>query len=89
MMPVPKYYWKVIHSPTKKLSTAFVGINNPYMSLAECQMAAFCTDISETIPWLSWDRESVKKGYSFACDLTSFREIVKSLPDFETEGLLK
>lgn len=88
-MPVPLYYWKVIYSPTRKRATAFIGMNNPYLTVLQSQAGVFCTDISSTIGWLTWNAGCVQEGFSFACDLQTFRAVITDLPPFVSNGVLK
>jgi hypothetical protein len=88
-MPTPRYFWKVIRDTQTNTATAFVGMNNPYLSVAEAQRDVFCNDISSSISWLTWSRLNITGGYSFACEISDFRRTVTELPSFTTNGVLR
>ena len=88
-MQAPKYYWKVVRNPATNTATAFIGMNNPYISAAQAQADVFCADISSSITWLTWYPQDLVRGYSFACDLDGFRRVVTDLPAFTTVGVLR
>jgi hypothetical protein len=87
-LPAPKYYWKVVRNTQTKKGTAFIGINNPYLTEEQAAAGRFCTNISASITWLTWDATNIPKGYSFACEISDFRRTVTSLPTFPTNGIL-
>ena len=50
-IPVPLYFWKVIHDPGKQEAVAFLGINNPY----EHDMSQLlCENICHQLTWVNW-----------------------------------
>lgn len=68
---------------------AIIGVNNPYLTLAEIERDyLFCKDVSSQINWIKWDRTNIQQGYSYACDVNDFFQVVKHLPDLVVEGLL-
>ena len=78
-----------MRNPATNTATAFIGMNNPYLTEAQAQADVFCTDISDTITWLTWFPRDLVRGYSFACDLDEFRRVVTDLPSFTTVGVLR
>ena len=32
-LPVPRYYWKILFSPSQKAGVAVVGVNNPHLKV--------------------------------------------------------
>ena len=32
-LPVPRYYWKILHSPSLSAGVAVVGVNNPHLTV--------------------------------------------------------
>ncbi|KPJ01440.1 hypothetical protein RR46_08477 [Papilio xuthus] len=90
-LPVPLYYYKVVYDQAKRLGTAFVGINNPYITLEEARTLQFCNDhcrSNSSFTWLSWQPDRVDRGYSFCCSIEDFRTFVPHLPSFTVNGLL-
>ncbi|KAF7285415.1 hypothetical protein GWI33_010664 [Rhynchophorus ferrugineus] len=85
-IPVPLLFWKVIYNPVTQRGVALIGVNNPYASLAEIDQ--FCDDVSDRLTWLNWRKDDQSRGYSWACTVTAFRRIVKSIPELTIRGLL-
>ncbi|XP_021191830.3 uncharacterized protein LOC110377314 [Helicoverpa armigera] len=90
-IPVPLYYYKVVHDASRRIATAFVTINNPYYTETEVQALTFCTDrcLNNTaFNWLKWDQNNIEIGYSFCCTIDEFRRTIPHLPTFSVDGLL-
>lgn len=90
-LPVPLYYYKVVHDAGLRLGTAFVGINNPYYTKKEARDKQFCIDRcrnNDAFKWLKWKEDDVALGYSFCCTIADFRKKVPYLPNFSVDGLL-
>ncbi|CAH1957262.1 unnamed protein product [Acanthoscelides obtectus] len=85
-IPVPALYWKLIYNPTAKKGVVLIGHNNPYEK--NIGKHVICPDVSEKIQWVSWNRTNIKDGYSYACDVESFRKVVKHAPSVYVNGLL-
>ena len=65
VLPVPKYYWKVVHDPSANQAVAFIGINNPHIETVT-GADIFCTDICDQVGWANWkNRFELTKGYIF------------------------
>ena len=87
VIPVPKYYWKVVHDPVAKKAVAFVGINNPHLS-SVVAADIFCTDICSQITWASWTTpQDISKGYMFCCSVADLQATISYAPNFGTVGL--
>ncbi|XP_043499677.1 uncharacterized protein LOC122522556 [Polistes fuscatus] len=86
-VPVPKFYWKIIHDPQTKKGTAFVGLNHPFIK-SITEDIYICKDISSTIKWLTWKPKDIKKGISYACTVDDLRKAVPTIPKFQTFGVL-
>ncbi|KAF9824241.1 hypothetical protein SFRURICE_019921 [Spodoptera frugiperda] len=90
-IPVPLYFYKVAYDASRRLGTAFISINNPYYTLAECRARQFCTDRcrgNSAFNWLRWQPDRIDIGYSFCCTVDDFRRTIPHLPSFSTNGLL-
>ncbi|XP_014371101.2 uncharacterized protein LOC106720825 [Papilio machaon] len=91
VIPVPKYYYKVVYEPNSKRGIAFVGINNPHYTRQEAQNLFFCSDLcrgNDNFSWLTWHPDLSSEGYTFCCTVADFRQTVRHLPHFEVSGLL-
>ncbi|CAH2062851.1 unnamed protein product, partial [Iphiclides podalirius] len=90
-IPVPEYFYKVVHDASRRIGTAFVSINNPHYTLAEARARQFCTDRcrnNAAFNWIRWQPDRVDIGYSFCCTIADFRRVVPHLPAFTVNGLL-
>ena len=81
IVPVPKYYWKVVHDPETKAATAFIGINNPHMTEVK-EEDILCKDICYKVPdFISDDRRfNINAGYMFCCSVSSLRKAIPYVP---------
>ncbi|XP_053996289.1 uncharacterized protein LOC128885924 [Hylaeus anthracinus] len=85
---VPKYFWKIIYDPQKKLGTAFVGLNDPFISLNDSTVYLCKDRIESKINWLNWKPTDIKKGVSYACPVNSLRKQIPTIPQFDVVGVL-
>ncbi|XP_043071251.1 uncharacterized protein LOC6571193 [Drosophila grimshawi] len=91
LIPVPMLYFRVIIDRDSRKGVVLVGVNNPHASLQQIHDEyIICPDIGDQINWISWTKEDLKKGYSYACTVEDFTEVVKDLPldDLQTNGVL-
>lgn len=91
VIPVPKYYYKVVYEPISKRGIAFVGINSPHYTKEEALDLFFCPDLcrgNKDFSWLTWHPDLSTEGYTFCCTIEDFRRTVHHLPKFEVTGLL-
>ena len=88
VIPVPKYYWKVVHDPVAKKAVAFVGINNPHLS-SVVAADIFCTDICSQITWAKWTTpHDIPKGYMFCCTVANLRNTISYAPNLGSVSVL-
>ncbi|XP_017864155.1 PREDICTED: uncharacterized protein LOC108614509 [Drosophila arizonae] len=91
LIPVPKLYFRVIIDRASREGIVLVGVNNPYVTLEQIQSDyILCEDIGHLVSWVSWIKEDLHEGYSYACSVEDFTEVVKDLPldDLHTTGIL-
>lgn len=84
-----RYFYKVVRNPVTNLAVAFIGLNTPYATIQEARAGVFCTDICNSISWLTWNQLNLVLGYSFCCEVNDFRRTVNELPAFTTVGILR
>lgn len=87
-IPVPKIYYRVMVHKSDRRGIVLIGVNNPYLTLDEIKKDyTFCTDVSSQVNYITWQKDDVSKGYSYACEVQDF---LKSVPHFtvSTSGLL-
>ncbi|XP_023314495.1 uncharacterized protein LOC111693613 [Trichogramma pretiosum] len=89
IMAVPRFFWKVVHDRAGNRATAFVSVNDPYLSNATETGAYLCGDrSSESFSWLGWRADNVTAGLSYVCSVPELREKVPTIPDLGDIGLL-
>ncbi|EDV40782.1 uncharacterized protein Dana_GF23745 [Drosophila ananassae] len=91
LIPVPKIYFRVVIDRASLEGIVIIGVNNPYATLEEIKKDyVLCEDIGHQLSWLTWDKENLGLGYSYACTVEDFTEVVKDLPleDLKTNGVL-
>nr|XP_040570009.1 uncharacterized protein LOC121119415 [Lepeophtheirus salmonis] len=84
-IPVPRYFWKVLHDPARKKAVAFVGYNNV---LRKTSPKPICTDVCDQIPWVDWERESLFKGYMYCCKVEDLNKAISYSPDLDASLLI-
>lgn len=89
LVPVPKYYWKVVHEPTTRAAVAFVGFNNPHMGPVKDE-DIFCKDVCHKVPaFISEEyRTSIESGYMFCCTLSDLKKAIPYAPNLGRVKLL-
>ncbi|XP_020799874.1 uncharacterized protein LOC110177474 [Drosophila serrata] len=91
LIPIPKLYYRVVRDRASKKGIVLIGVNNPHADLEQiAREYLICEDIGDKLTWVSWTKEDLKKGYSYACTVEDFTAVVKDLPleDLEVEGVL-
>ncbi|KAH8307462.1 hypothetical protein KR044_012644, partial [Drosophila immigrans] len=91
LIPVPMLYFRVIRDRESQRGIVLIGVNNPHLSMEQIQKDyVICPDIGDQIDWISWTKEDLKKGFSYACTVEEFTKVVKDLPleDLATSGVL-
>lgn len=86
-LPVPRYFWKVVYSPSTQAAVAFVSFNNPYAHHDKSDM--FCRDVCKQIRWVQWEAEDPEMGISFCCEVDDFNRVVRGVPALKSSGLLR
>lgn len=85
-IPVPALYWKIVYNPQTKKGIVLIGLNNPYET--NVSKHVICPDVSKSVSWLHWNKMSIPYGYSYACSVPAFRNVVKFAPNIAVSGLL-
>ncbi|XP_017081340.1 uncharacterized protein LOC108114738 [Drosophila eugracilis] len=91
LIPVPKLYYRVVIDRESRKGIVLLGVNNPHADLEQIEKDyIICNDIGEQLSWVSWTKEDLKKGYSYACTVEDFTAVVKDLPldDLLVDGVL-
>lgn len=85
-VPVPAMFWKAVYEPKSQKGIVLIGLNNPYERTVSKHI--ICEDVSSRINWLQWTRDSIAKGYSYACSIPNFRKFYHIFPHFAVSQLL-
>jgi len=91
LIPVPKLYFRVIIDRESRNGIVLLGVNNPHATIEQIEEEyIICQDIGAQLSWVSWTKEDLKKGYSYACTVEDFTAVVKDLPlqDLFVDGVL-
>ncbi|XP_017043460.1 uncharacterized protein LOC108089610 [Drosophila ficusphila] len=91
LIPVPKLYFRVVVDRESQKGIVLIGVNNPHVDLEQIKREYIvCEDIGNQLTWVSWTKEDLKKGYSYACTVEDFTSVVKDLPldDLQVKGVL-
>lgn len=86
-IPAPSLTWKLIHEPSTNKAVVIVIVNNP-MPLGVTSKDLVCTSICSQIKFVTWDIGNNGKGYTYCCDVASFRQTVTYAPELKGVGLL-
>jgi len=82
LIPAPKYFWKVVHHPASNTATAVIGINNPHIGVVQ-PTDIFCPDVCSEVPWVTWVRSDIPKGYTFCCTVAELHKAIGFSPDLD------
>ncbi|CAH1175849.1 unnamed protein product [Phaedon cochleariae] len=85
-MPVPAMFWKLVYNPADRRGVVLIGLNNPHQS--DVSKNIICDDVSSKMTWLNWNGKNIDQGYSYACNVASFRKVVAYAPSLPVSGLL-
>ena len=88
-LPVPKFYWKIIHDPIANTGVAAVGVNNPHLSNITEEFI-ICPPLTnhtllENIP----DADDISKGYMYLCRVEDLAKAVDEVPELPDMDLLE
>lgn len=83
---VPKWIWKIIKNPSTNAAIVMITLNDPFAE--ENDVEEFCTNVCDKASLNSNHLQTMRKGYTFCCELLDFRRIVTNLPPEATAGNL-
>lgn len=88
-IPVPKLYYKVLINKADSSGVVLIGVNNPHVTLDEIKKDyVICTDVSDKIDYVNWQKDDIKRGYSYACDVNEFLKAVPHFSQMPVKNLL-
>lgn len=88
-IPVPKLYYKVLINKVDSSGIVLIGVNNPHLTLDEIKKDyIICTDVSDRINYINWQKDDIKRGYSYACDVNEFLKIASHFSEIDVKSLI-
>jgi len=84
-LPVPEYYWKVLHNPQDDSCIAIVSTNNPFLKSAP---KPICKDVCEKNGWPTYQND-LFKGYVYCCEYQDLKRAVPHMPDVTCKSTLR
>lgn len=88
LIPAPEIFYKIIIDKDTRSGIAIIGVNNIYLTAEEVKEHIHCTDISDQIDWITWDKSNINLGYCYACDVNELAAHVGTLPDLNVDYVL-
>lgn len=88
-LPVPRFYWKIIHDPEAGKGVAIIGINNPHLKSVPPEMI-LCPKIPNhpLLDRLHEHVEDISRGYMYACRVEDLAKVVEEIPELPSMDLL-
>lgn len=76
-IPVPKIFYRILINKADNSGVVLIGVNNPHLTLDEIKKDyVICTDVSSQIKYITWNKDDISRGYSYACDVNEFAKVV-------------
>nr|AQM58352.1 venom nuclease-like protein 1 [Pristhesancus plagipennis] len=76
-IPVPEYYWKLLHNPKDDSCMGFITTNNPYLDESPNHK---CKDVCSNYGWPVMQKD-LFKGYVYCCEYSTMKKAIPELPD--------
>ena len=78
--------WKVLYDEANQDGVVIIQINNPWASVTPEDI--LCNDVCDQLLWVKWKVRDIKQGYTYCCDVESFRKAVPYAPNLGSLPLL-
>lgn len=80
VVPVPKLFYKIVLNLNLTSGVALIGVNNPFATSDEIEKDyVVCDDVADRLLWFKWDRKNIVKGYTYACEVDQFLQVIDHL----------
>lgn len=86
LIPVPKYYWMLVHDTAADVATAVLGINNPHNRVTPEDV--LCPSVCDQVAWVDWSLTDVVKGYTFCCTAAELHKAIDYAPNLDVPLLV-
>lgn len=77
-LPVPKYFWKVVHDPSKDEAAAFLGLNDVH---SEDVVTYLCENRCQDLTWIHFEVEEEDHGHLTCCSAEDLKKLIPDAPD--------
>lgn len=82
VIPIPKYYWKVLYDKESHRATTFLGMNDIYHpDIVDTP----CPSVCDQLDWIDFDYEDESLGHITCCDMETFSAVVSYAPDLRNK----
>jgi len=89
-LPVPRYYWKILHDPVNARGVAVIGINNPHLEEEPTEPELIPCPPLASHPLLAMSEpHNIKYGYMFACRVEDWASAAPEVPQLPAMSLLE
>ena len=88
-VPIPLYFWKVIHDEATNEGVGFIGVND---ILADEYTNLLCDNVCDKLTWIGWQEEDFRfdnfvKGRMSCCALgQEFKDLIDVSPDLSDDN---
>lgn len=87
LLPVPKYFWKLLHSVENQEAIVLVALNNPFLHSPPGEL--LCPNVCNDYGWGSSKWEKMQKGFVFCCTFESFAVVLGTVPKLHVKSVMK
>lgn len=88
-IPVVALFYKILVDEASSSGIVLIGVNNPHLTIEEIKKEyIICTDVSDKIGYIRWNRNEIRRGFSYACDVNEFLKVVPHVTGIRVSKLL-
>lgn len=87
LIPVPLFFWKIVHDVDDNAAIVFVGVNSPEDDDEVQPELQICPDVCDSAKWSFPDKGDAKMGLLFCCSYQYFKSAVPWI-DFLKDPIL-
>jgi len=88
-LPVPRYYWKILHDIKTNSGVAMIGINNPHLQSVPERYIICPPLVNHTLIENINDPTDIKKGFVWVCRVGDLTLTVPEIPKLPSMSLLE
>ncbi|XP_073969631.1 salivary protein Tsal2A-like isoform X1 [Rhodnius prolixus] len=84
-VPVPEYFWKLIHNPEDDSCMGFITKNDPYLKR---QPHPICENVCTRYNW-KLSNLKLSSGYIYCCEYHRMRKVIEEVPTISCKSALR